>query len=77
MQERVGLPGLGRIVATARVLGIVERIVILGMLLNPVGCNRLERRENATAALLVPGGAKELPDFVAARIEHGDSVGFG
>src|SRR5258705_11461081 len=73
MQERVALALVRRVIGVGHV-GIGEFLLIFRMLADPVRRNALERRQDATFALLAPGVGEKLANFVAAGVEHGGCV---
>src|SRR5260370_41165643 len=73
MQERVALALIRRVIGVGHV-GIGEFLLVFRMLADPVRRNALERRQDATFALLAPGVGEKLANFVAAGVEHGGCV---
>jgi hypothetical protein len=74
VQERVALAALGRVVTGEGLVAGVQGVVVFGMLLHPVDRHGFERREDFSLAMLAPGAAEKLANFVAGGIEHDPAI---
>jgi hypothetical protein len=69
--EGVGLAALDRIVARDCRLDVGQRVVVLGMLGDPVGGDRVHRGQDFASALLAQGFTEKAAHVVRGRGEHG------
>ena len=71
VQEGIGLAAFDGIVAAQRRIDIGKRVVVLGMLDDPVERYGFERGEDFAGAVLAIDLAKKVPHVVGGRVEHG------
>ena len=71
MQEGIALCALDRIVGCQCGIDVGQRILVFGMLHDPVSRDRFQWRENFIGTLLAKGFAEKAPDVVLRGGEHG------
>ena len=71
VQKRVGVARLGWVVPLLVTLGVFQHTVIFRMQQDNVYCDGIEPRQHPAFTILAPGVEEELPDLLAAGIEHG------
>jgi len=71
MQKRVGVARLGPVLPLLVTLGVVQHRVVFRMQQDDIDGEVIQPGQDLALTLLAPGIEEELPDLLAAGVEHG------